>query len=69
MREEKWKFEYAVPTAQGDKSIKCIICTSKEKIAKNKELCKKYGYDVISVKKLYPFSTMKHQHDFDHVAN
>lgn len=31
--------------------------------------CKKSGFKVISCQKLYPFSTMKNQHNFDLIAN
>lgn len=69
MRDQKWQFMYAVPTAGGSEDIKVVYPKSKEMVEKNRAVCKEKGYRVVSVKKLYPFSTMKHQHDFDHVSN
>ena len=68
-REERWSFEYAVPTASGAEDIKVIYPRSKEKVDENRRKCQELGYRVVSVKKLYPFSTIKHQHDFDHINN
>ena len=68
-KQEKWRFEYAVPTSKDNDSIKCLIATSKEKVADLKDQCKKYGYRVVSIKKLYPFSTNRNQHNFELIKN
>ena len=36
---------------------------------RNLDYCKRNGIEVISVKKLYPFNTMKNQHNFDLISN
>lgn len=68
-KEERYEFTYAVPTAEGNKREKTIYPKSKEKVAECKQKCQEYGYDVISVKKLYPFNTYKNQHNFELIAN
>lgn len=68
-REERYEFKYAVPTAGGDWSEKVIYNSSKEKVNANKAKCKELGYKVISVKKLYPFSTNRNQHNFMLISN
>lgn len=64
-REEKWEFKYEVP----DKGIRVCYPQSKEQIEKNKKDCEKVGLRIISIKKLYPFSTMKNQHNFDLICS
>ena len=61
---EKWQFKY-----EKNGEVKICYPQSKEQIEKNRAICKKNGYKVISVKKLYPFSTMKNQHNFDLIHN
>lgn len=68
-REERYEFRYAVPTAEGCEDVKAVRANSRERVAELKALCRKYGYRVVSCKKLYPFSTNKNQHNFELVAN
>lgn len=68
-KEERYEFKYAVPTAEGNESIKTIYPRSKSRIEENKAACKKHGYRFISVKKLYPFNTYKNQHNFELIYN
>ena len=63
-RENKYELWYAVQTADGEQE-KMIRFTGDDKKKKNLDICKKMGYRVISCKKLYPFSTIKNQHNFD----
>lgn len=44
---------------------KVIRFDGDDKKQKNLDACKRNGYRVVSCKKLYPFSTMKNQHNFD----
>jgi len=68
-KEQRWELRYAVPTAGGSESEKVIYPRSEAKRAENLEACKKYGYRVISCKKLYPFNTERNQHNFELIAN
>ena len=61
---EKWQFKY-----EKNGEVKICYPQSKEQIEKNRAVCKKNGYKVLSIKKLYPFSTMKNQHNFDLIHN
>ena len=63
-KQQKWQFKY-----EKNGEVKYCYPQSKEQIEKNREVCKKNGYKVISVKKLYPFSTEKNQHNFDLIHN
>lgn len=69
VKEQRWRIEYGVPTANGNESIKSIVVRSEDKKKQNLDLCKQYGYRVVSCKKLYPFSTEKNQHNFMLIAN
>lgn len=69
MKEERFEIRYAVPTAEGNWSEKVIYNTSKEKAGSNKARIKELGYKFISCKKLYPFSTMKNQHNFNLISD
>lgn len=62
--QQKWQFEY-------EKNGERKVCypQSKEQIEKNKETCRKNGYKVLSVKKLYVFNTYKNQHNFELIHN
>ena len=64
-KEERWEFKYGVPTAEGGETIKTVYPRSKERIEDYKCQCEKYKYRFVSCKKLYQFSTMKNQHNFD----
>ena len=68
-KESKWEFRYAVKQADGTEIEKVCYPTTKINIEKNKETCKKYGYRLISCKKLYPFNTYKNQHNFELINN
>ena len=68
-REQKWEFKYETISSDGSKLVKSLVVKSKEKIDDLKSQCKKAGYRVVSVKKLYPFSTEKNQHNFMLVDN
>lgn len=67
-KEERWEQRYAVPK-DGKWEEKTAYPRSKEQMEKNMEKCKELGYRYISCKKLYPFSTMKNQHNFDLIHN
>ena len=64
VKEEKWAFRYQ--TLNGEK-----VCYpgSKVQIDKNIKICMQKGFDVISIKKLYPFSLMKNQHNFNLISD
>lgn len=64
-REDRWEFRYSIPHDDGTCEDKTCYPKSKEQIEKNKDFCQSHGYEVISINKLYPFSTMKNQHNFD----
>lgn len=68
MNEQKWALRYCVPTADGEIEKVCYP-KSEEKRDENIEICKTRGYRVVSCKKLYPFSTMKNQHNFELISN
>lgn len=61
---EKWQFKY-----EKNGEVKICYPQSKEQIEKNRAVCKKNGYKVISVKKMYPFNTWKNQHNFELIHN
>ena len=60
-KEQKWEFKYKKP----DGTVKVCYPKSKEQVELNKGVCQQRGFEVVSVTKLYPFGTMKHQHNFD----
>lgn len=68
-KEERYEIRYEVPTAGGDWKQHVARGTSKDWLSRNKAKCKELGYRVISAGKLYPFSTMKNQHNFDLIHN
>lgn len=64
-KEQRWQFVYTNKIGEE----KVVIPRSKEQVDRNREVCKKYGFKVVSVKKLYPFSTYKNQHNFELINN
>lgn len=64
-REQRYKMVYRM----ADGTEKTCYPKTEEKKNENIELCKKNNITVISCKKLYPFSTMKNQHNFDLISN
>lgn len=68
-KEQRWEQRYAVPTAEGNWREKVVYPRSEAQRDANKQKIKEYGYKYISCKKLYPFSTMKNQHNFELIHN
>ncbi len=68
-KEQKWEFKYAVPTEDGNETIKVCYPKSEEKRAENIQKCKDRNYRIVSIKKLYPFNTYKNQHNFKLIRN
>lgn len=68
-KEQRWEFRYVVVSAMGQEIEKVCYPKSEEQKNKNLETCKRVGYKVLSVKKMYPFNTMKNQHNFMLIAN
>ena len=68
-KENHWEFRYRLTTANGRELEKVCYPTSKEQIEKNKEACRRAGYEFVSCKKLYPFNTYKNQHNFELIYN
>ena len=65
MREQRFALTYKMPNG----TVKTCYPRTEAKKAENLALCEKYGYKVVSCKKLYPFSTMKNQHNFELIRN
>ena len=63
-KEQKWEFTYKVMGV----TKKCYPKT-KEQIDKNKATCQKEGFEIVSIKKLYPFNTYRNQHNFELINN
>ena len=68
-REQRWKFTYAFINKDGDRVVKSCYPRSEEKKSENIKKCKEQGMEIVSITKLYPFSTMKNQHNFDLIHN
>ena len=68
-KDQRWELVYQIPQKDGSTITKSCFPKSEEKKTENIELCKKYGYTIVSIEKLYPFSTMKNQHNFDLIDN
>lgn len=68
-KEQRWEQRYAVPTAEGNWREKIVYPRSEAQRDANKQKIKECGYKYISCKKLYPFSTMKNQHNFELIHN
>ena len=64
-REEHYEFTYI--NSNGVEKTERVH--SKARLESCLNTCKDIGYKVIRTRKLYPFSMMKHQHDFDHINN
>jgi len=63
-KEERWEFRYN----NGEQNKVCYP-RSKESIEDNRAYCREKGWKVLSVKKVYPFSTEKNQHNFELIHN
>lgn len=63
-REERYEFTY---TINGE--TKRCYPQSREQVDKNRATCRERGYKVLSVKKMYPFSTERNQHNFELIRN
>lgn len=63
-RENKYKIIYI---KNGEE--KTCICSGDESKERNLETCKRNNYKVVSCRKLYPFSTIKNQHNFELIHN
>ena len=57
------RFELTYKLANG--TVKTCYPRSEEKRDENLAYCRERGIEVISCRKLYPFNTMKNQHNFD----
>lgn len=64
-RISKYEMQYAMPQKDGSFVIKTIRFDGDDKLKKNKDICRDAGFEIVSITKLYPFSTMKNQHNFD----
>lgn len=64
-REERYDFTYI--NSMGKEKTEQV--RSKDRLNKCLQTCDELGYKVLCWRKLYPFSTMRHQHDFDHINN
>lgn len=64
-KEQRWKFTYR----KKDGTVKSCYPRSEEKVEENRQKCAELGMEVIGVQKLYPFSTMKNQHNFELIRN
>lgn len=62
-REERFELRYTVPT-NGRTEEKVIRVRGAEKLDELKAKCRRYGYKY-TAEKLYPFSMVKNQHNFD----
>lgn len=65
MKEQRYALKYEL--ANG--TVKTCYPKSEEKKNENLAYCKSHGIKVISCKKLYPFSTLKNQHNFELMSN
>lgn len=61
-KEERWELRYV---SLKDGEVKNCYPRSEEKKNEQLKVCKEKGIKVIHCKKLYPFNTMKNQHNFD----
>lgn len=65
-KEQKWELRYI--SKKDGKEYNCYS-NSEEKKNEQLRICKERGIKVIHCKKLYPFSTMKNQHNFELINN
>ncbi|MBR5276784.1 MAG: hypothetical protein IKU35_06590 [Bacteroidaceae bacterium] len=63
-KEDRWEFKY-----ERDGHTRYCYPRSKESIEDNRKFCLEKGWKVLSVKKVYPFSTEKNQHNFELIRN
>lgn len=63
-KEQRWKQQFEIKG-----QVKTYYPRSEEQRKHNIEVAKKNGYKVVTNVKLYPFSTMKNQHNFDLIHN
>ena len=66
MRNEQ---RYALTYKLADGTVKTCYPRTEQKKNENLELCKSRNITVVSCKKLYPFSTVKNQHNFELINN
>ena len=64
-REDRYELRYYTK----DGYEKVCYPKSKEARDRNLQYCKDHRIEVISCRKLYPFNTMKNQHNFDLICN
>ena len=64
-REERYEFTYI--NSEGKE--KTEQARGKARLNRCLDTCRELGLPVVRTRKLYPFSTERHQHDFDHVHN
>ena len=64
-KEQRFEFTYKLTNG----TVKKCYPKSEEQKARNIEICAAKGYKVVSIKKLYPFSTIKNQHNFELISN
>ena len=69
VREQRWEFRWAYRDNDGEWVEKVCYPRSEEKKDANVAKCREAGYKVISIKKLYPFSTERNQHNFMLISN
>ena len=60
-KEQRWALKYEGRDGQ----VKVCYPRSEAKKDEQLRVCREHGIRVISCRKLYPFSTMKNQHNFD----
>lgn len=65
MKEQKWRLTYKL--ANG--TIKTCFPNSEEKRKSNLVYCQSHGIEVLECVKLYPFASMKNQHNFELISN
>lgn len=63
-REQRWEQKFEI-----NGQVKTYYPKNEATMKKNLEVAKAKGYKKISSKKLYPFSTMKNQHNFELINN
>lgn len=69
MKQERYEIKYIIVSAQGHEIPKYIIAEGKARRDEILAQCKEKGIRVEYSKKLYPFSTMKNQHNFELIRN
>lgn len=65
MREERFEFTYI--NSMGKQ--KTEVAHSRKRLDDCLKTCEELGYKVVRTRKLYPFSTMRNQHNFALIAN